>query len=37
MNIYRGNGMTVVTKINGEFATLIKSGEGMDLGIQLIK
>ncbi len=36
MNIYQGNGMTIVTKTNGEFVTLLKSGEGMDLGIQFI-
>lgn len=37
MNIYRGNGMTIVTKSNGEFVTLLESGKGMDLGIELIK
>jgi RHS repeat-associated protein len=36
-NIYRGNGMTVVTKPNGEFVTILEQGKGMDLGIQLVK
>ncbi|EMU55288.1 hypothetical protein [Clostridium butyricum] len=35
--IYRGNGVTVILKENGEFRTIIKSGEGMDLAIQMIK
>lgn len=35
--IYRGNGVTVILQENGEFRTIIKSGEGMDLGIQMIK
>ncbi|ASA20281.1 hypothetical protein B9T62_05390 [Paenibacillus donghaensis] len=34
LNIYKGNGMTVATKANGEFVTLIESGKGMDLNIQ---
>lgn len=36
MNIYRGNGVTIVTKANGEFVTILKSGQGLDLGITLI-
>lgn len=36
LNIYRGNGMTVATKLNGEFVTLLISGEGMDKSIQFI-
>jgi hypothetical protein len=36
LNIYRGNGMTVATKANGEFVTLLESGKGMDLGIKFI-
>lgn len=32
-NIFRGNGMTVVTKPNGEWVTLLDSGKGMDLNI----
>ena len=36
-NIYRGNGMTVVTKPNGEFVTILEQGKGMDLGIQFVK
>ena len=35
--IYRGNGVTVILKQNNEFRTIIKSGEGMDLAIQMIK
>jgi hypothetical protein len=37
MNIYRGNGLTVVTKTNGEWVTAITTGEGLDLGIQMMK
>ena len=33
--IYRGNGITIVTKMDDEFVTILKSGEGMDLGIVL--
>ncbi|MCY9738048.1 polymorphic toxin-type HINT domain-containing protein, partial [Paenibacillus alvei] len=36
LNIYRGNGMTVATKPNGEFVTLLESGKGMDLNIQFV-
>ena len=36
MNIYRGKGLTLVTKTNGEFVTLLQSGIGMDLGIQFL-
>ena len=31
LKIYRGNGMTVATKQNGEFVTLLESGKGMDI------
>ncbi|MDE1461737.1 RHS repeat-associated core domain-containing protein [Spartinivicinus poritis] len=31
LNIYRGNGMTIATKENGEFVTLLESGKGMDI------
>lgn len=34
LNIYRGNGMTLAIKPNGEFVTLLESGKGMDLSIQ---
>jgi len=34
--IYRGEGVTLVLRENGEFWTLIKSGEGLDLGIQML-
>lgn len=34
MNIYRGNGLTVVVKESGEWVTALKSGEGMDLAIR---
>ena len=37
MNIYRGDGLTLVVKTNGEFVTLLESGTGLDLGIQLLK
>jgi len=33
MHIYRGQGLTVVTKASGEWVTLLKSGEGMDLAM----
>ena len=36
MNIYRGNGLTVVTKTNREWVTAITTGEGLDLGIQML-
>ena len=36
-NIYRGNGVTVVTKSNGEFVTILEQGKGMDIGIQFVK
>jgi hypothetical protein len=35
MNIYRGNGLTVVTKESGEWVTAITSGEGLDLAIRI--
>lgn len=37
VNIYRGNGVTIVLKDTGEFVTIIESGKGMDLSIQLVK
>jgi RHS repeat-associated protein len=36
MNIYRGNGLTVVTKPGGEWVTALKSGEGLDLAIRML-
>ena len=33
MNIFRGKGITIVLKLNNEFVTILKSGEGLDLGI----
>jgi hypothetical protein len=36
MNIYRGQGLTIVTKTSGEWVTLLESGEGLDLAIQMI-
>jgi Domain of unknown function (DUF4157) len=37
MDIYRGRGVTLVTKANSrEFVTLLEQGEGLDLGIQLV-
>ena len=35
--IYRGSGLTLVLKTDNEFVTLLKSGEGLDLGIQMLK
>lgn len=35
--IYRGKGVTVVLKENGDFWTALKSGEGMDTGIVITK
>ncbi len=34
--IYRGEGLTLVLTEAGEFWTLLTSGEGMDLAIQMI-
>ncbi len=28
--VYRGNGLTLTTKLNGEWHTLLESGEGLD-------
>ena len=36
MNDYRGNGLTLITKTNGEFVTLLESGTGMDLSFQIV-
>ena len=36
-NIFRGEGLTLVTKVDGEFWTLLKSGEGLDKAIQMIE
>lgn len=36
MNIYRGQGLTVVMKKSGEWVTLLETGEGLDLAIQMI-
>lgn len=33
MNIYRGSGITIVTKLNGEWVTILEQGKGMDLNI----
>ena len=35
-HILRGEGLTLVLKPNGEFWTLLESGEGLDLAIQMI-
>lgn len=37
VNIYRGNGITLVTKDPNEYVTVLKSGEGMDLGINIVE
>ena len=36
-HIFRGEGLTMVTKESGEFVTLLESGTGMDLGIVLVR
>ena len=36
VNIYRGKGITIVTKGDGEFVTILETGKGMDLGIVMI-
>lgn len=36
LNIYRGSGVTVAVKDDGEFVTIIESGKGLDLAIQMI-
>ena len=36
MSIYRGQGLTIVTKTSGEWVTLLETGEGLDLAIQMI-
>lgn len=33
MMVYRGEGLTLITKQDGEFVTLLRSGEGRDLGL----
>jgi hypothetical protein len=35
--IYRGNGVTIVLKENGDFWTALKSGEGLDTAIEITK
>ena len=35
VNIYRGNGITIVIMDGGEFITLLESGKGLDLAIQI--
>ena len=35
--IYRGNGVTIVLRENGEFWTALKSGEGLDTSIEITK
>jgi len=37
LDIYRGKGLTVVTKPNGEWVTLLGQGKAMDLNIMFIK
>lgn len=36
MHIYRGNGLTIVTKGAGEWVTALTTGEGMDLAIAMV-
>ncbi|MFS8215190.1 contractile injection system protein, VgrG/Pvc8 family [Paenibacillus sp. 203] len=36
LNIYRGEGLTVVTKPNGEWVTLLEQGKAMDLNIVFV-
>ncbi|MET7860849.1 polymorphic toxin-type HINT domain-containing protein [Streptomyces sp. NPDC005318] len=35
--IYRGKGVTIVLRENGDFWTALKSGEGLDTGIEITK
>jgi hypothetical protein len=35
-NIYRGKGITVVTKLDGEWVTILEQGKAMDLNIKFI-
>ena len=37
VHIYRGEGVTLVLKNSNEFVTMLKSGEGMDLAIKMMK
>lgn len=37
VNIYRGNGITIAINDDGEFITILESGKGMDLAIQMIE
>ncbi|MGF1487524.1 MAG: DUF4157 domain-containing protein [Prochloraceae cyanobacterium] len=36
VNVYRGSGLTVITKPSGEWVTILETGKGLDLGIQMI-
>lgn len=36
MNIYRGKDITIVTKTDGEFVTILEKGKGMDTAIQMV-
>ncbi|ACZ07326.1 Uncharacterised protein [Sebaldella termitidis] len=36
-NIYRGEGITIVTKSDGEWVTILESGKGMDKNIKFIQ
>ena len=36
VNIYRENGITIATMDDGEFITILESGKGLDLAIQII-
>jgi len=36
VNVYRGNGVTIITKPGGEWVTAVTSGEGMDLGLMMV-
>jgi hypothetical protein len=37
LHIYRGNGVTLAVKDSNEFVTLLRSGEGMDVAIKMLK
>jgi len=37
MDIFRGNGLTVVAKPGGEFVTVLKSDQGLDKAIQFVR
>ena len=37
VDVFKGEGVTILLKPNGEFITILQSGKGMDLAIQFVK